>query len=74
MGRGVAQNNINLSILKNIEITIPEKKIQTAITKRLKSLDRMITLSNIQLRKLDELIKSRFVEMFGDIVPCGKWK
>lgn len=67
MGRGVAQNNINLSILKNIEIIVPEKKIQTDITKRLETLDRMITLSNLHLIKLDELVKSRFVEMFGDI-------
>ena len=72
MGRGVAQNNINLSILKNIEIIIPEKKIQTDITKRLETLDYMIALSNIHLRKLDELIKSRFVEMFGDVVHNTK--
>ena len=40
---------------------------QINIAEQLKKVDKMITLRKQQLAKLDELVKSRFIEMFGDL-------
>ena len=71
IGRGVAQNNINMSILKNMLIPIPTKEEQISIVKELESVSELITARREQLAKLDELVKSRFVEMFGDYIKEG---
>lgn len=68
IGRGVAQNNINLSILKNFEIRIPELQEQRKIVNSLNMINEIINKRKQQLKKLDELVKSRFIEMFGDLV------
>ena len=39
---------------------------QTVIVAQLEGIERMITLRKQQLSKLDELVKSRFIELFGD--------
>ena len=67
IGRGVAQNNINMSILKNIEIPLPPLETQKQIAANLDKVTHTIDLCNAILEKLDLLVKSRFVEMFGDI-------
>ena len=64
--RGVAQNNINLGILKNIEIKIPDKMEQINIAKILANIEKVIDKKNKQLKELNTIIKSQFVEMFGD--------
>ena len=50
------------------EIDIPEYSVQEqiAIVDQLVSIDSLIALRKQQLLKLDELVKSRFIEMFGD--------
>ncbi len=68
IGRGVAQNNINMTILKNIEIPLPPLEEQEKIAMVLDKVSELIEKREQQLAKLDELIKSRFVEMFGDPV------
>jgi len=65
--RGVAQNNINLTYLKNIEVPIVENSIQQEICNNLTKINQIITLRNQQLIELSNLVKSRFNEMFGDI-------
>ena len=65
--RGVAQNNINLGILKNIEIKIPDKMEQINIAKILANIEKIIDKKKKQLKELNTIIKSQFVEMFGDI-------
>ena len=64
--RGVAQNNINLTYLKNIEVPIVENSIQQEICNNLTKINQIITLRNQQLIELSNLVKSRFNEMFGD--------
>ena len=64
--RGVAQNNINLTYLKNIEVPIVENSIQQKICNNLTKINQIITLRNQQLIELSNLVKSRFNEMFGD--------
>jgi type I restriction enzyme S subunit len=75
LGRGVAQNNINLSILRNFEVPIPALSTQKQIVDVLDKAEKIIEARQQQLQKLDELVKARFVEMFGDCVLNSKgWK
>lgn len=66
-GRGVAQNNINLTILRGMEIPVPAIDEQRIIVEQLEMVAAQIKQAETQLAKLDSLVKSRFVEMFGDI-------
>ena len=66
IGRGVAQNNINMSILRNIDIPLPPIDIQRKIVSNLDKVTHIMDLCNTILEKLDLLVKSQFVEMFGD--------
>ena len=66
LGRGVAQNNINLSILRNFEVPIPALSMQKQIVDVLDKAEKIIEAHQQQLQKLDELVKARFVELFGD--------
>lgn len=68
VGRGVAQNNINLRILRNVNIVLPSLERQNEIVRRLSDVESMLSLRQRQAEKLDELVKARFVEMFGDPV------
>lgn len=68
MGRGVAQNNINLTILKNIEIPLPSLTKQKEIAKTLDKAKELIDLRKESINKLNELSKSIFIDMFGDPV------
>lgn len=73
MGRGVAQNNINMKMLKEFEIPLPPMEEQRRISALLDKVSDLIAKRRAQLDKLDLLVKSRFVEMFGDPVinPYG---
>lgn len=66
-GRGAAQNNINLTILRNMEVPVPELNTQREIALAFELIDREIKNNERQISQLDSLVKSRFVEMFGDI-------
>lgn len=65
IGRGVAQNNINMTILRNFEIPLPSLEEQRKIAAVLDKVSDLIAKRRTQLDKLDELVKSRFIEMFG---------
>ena len=73
--RGVAQNNINLTYLKNIEVPIVEIAHQQEICDNLSTINQIIAQRNKQLIELSNLVKSRFNEMFGDVILNDKeWK
>ena len=75
IGRGVAQNNINLTTLKNFEIPLIDVDKQLNIVEILEKVERMICLKEKEIDDLDLLIKARFVEMFGDpATPGDKFK
>ncbi|MGN0011945.1 MAG: restriction endonuclease subunit S [Candidatus Bruticola sp.] len=67
IGRGVAQNNINLSILKNFEIQCLNLQEQKSIVEALDKVSEIISLRKQQLTKLDELVKSREVEQNSEV-------
>lgn len=67
-GRGAAQSNINLTILRNMEIIIPDIETQKSLIRQFNVIEKQKILAQKQLTKLDQLIKSRFVEMFGEEV------
>ena len=67
IGRGVAQNNINLTTLKNFEIPLIDVDKQLNIVEILEKVERMICLKEKEIDDLDLLIKARFIEMFGDL-------
>ena len=66
--RGVAQNNINLTYLKNIEVPIVEIAHQQEICDNLSTINQIIAQRNKQLIELSNLVKSRFNDLFGDPV------
>ena len=71
---GGAQKHISQGYVKNIEVPLGSIEEQKTITKLLESVDTTIALRQQELQLLDDLIKARFVEMFGDCtesVPAG---
>ena len=52
--------------LLNIEIIVPDISIQKDIVSQLDKVQSVISFRKQQLSKLDELVKSRFIELFGD--------
>ena len=66
LGRGATFKEISKSIVESIEIPLPEVNQQKEIAEKFKKLEQLISLRKQQLAKLDELVKARFVEMFGD--------
>ena len=72
IGRGVAQNNINLSILKAFTFPLPPLETQKQIAKQLNKCTTLLANHKRMLEKYDTLIKSRFIEMFGDPLENNK--
>ena len=66
LGRGATFKEISKKIVSDIEINVPEISQQLAAVDALERVSEIIRLRKNQLQKLDELIKARFVEMFGD--------
>lgn len=66
LGRGATFKEISKKIVEDIEILLPDIKEQKHIATVLGCIDRVISLRQQQLAKLDELVKARFVETFGD--------
>lgn len=71
--RGVAQKGIYLKQLSNLSIILPPLDEQRKIAAVLDKVSDLIAKRRQQLDKLDELIKARFVEMFGDEHHLDDW-
>ncbi|MCD7837422.1 MAG: restriction endonuclease subunit S, partial [Clostridiales bacterium] len=57
---------LNKATLQNVEITVPSLEVQRNVIEKLDKVSKVIALQEQQLATLDELVKARFVEMFGD--------
>ena len=64
--KGIAQKNMSTEWLKDYEIPLPSVQKQREIVSLLKQLSMIIKNKIEQIQQLDDLIKARFVEMFGD--------
>ena len=73
LGRGATFKEISKEIVANIEIPLPPIERQIAIAEKIEKISALIALRKEQLAKLDELVKSRFIELFGDPItnPMG---
>lgn len=71
---GAKMPRANSSDLKSVEIECPTLENQRHITSEFDRIISIVRLRQQQLAKLDELVKARFVEMFGDPVQNSlKW-
>ena len=66
LGRGATFKEISKSIVEEIEIPLPSLDEQRRIAAILDKVADLINKRRAQLDKLDLLVKSRFMEMFGD--------
>ena len=72
-GRGVAQANINASVLKATELPVPPLAEQRQIAAILDAADALRARRSETIAQLDTLLQSTFLDMFGDPVtnPMG---
>ena len=66
MTGSAGQKRVPKTFLENYVVNLPEIDTQKNESKILRKVDDLISLRKQQLAKLDELVKARFVEMFGD--------
>ena len=64
--QGVAQLNLSLKDINEISIPLPSKDKQIELAELFDKVVGVISKRNKELSALDDLIKARFVEMFGD--------
>lgn len=64
---GSAQLNFGPSHLKKIKINMPSLKAQQDVVKELDEIQEVIDIREKQREELDKLIKSQFIEMFGNV-------
>ena len=67
MFRGAGIKHLNKRELFQMNINLIDKKEQIIIVKNLDRINEIIALKKKQLEELNTIIKSQFVEMFGDI-------
>ena len=63
---GATRQKLNQADMRKMEIPLPSLDEQRRIAAVLDKVSDLIAKRREQLRKLDELVKARFVEMFGD--------
>lgn len=72
--RGATIKGIKIDVVANIDVPEIDYATQRKVAATLNKIDTLIVFRKQQLEKLDELVKARFVEMFGDInVNNKKW-
>ena len=65
--KGAGLKHISKQYILNISFSLPEINEQCRIAAVLDKISNLITKRRQQLDKLDEMVKARFVEMFGDL-------
>lgn len=63
----VTVKHLSAKELNKLELDIPEYEIQVKIAEILQKIECILDNRNSELEHFDDLIKSRFVEMFGDL-------
>ena len=70
--KSVNQASFTVTALKKLEIKIPQMVEQKRIIDIMSRLDNIIQYRKDQLEKLDLFVKSRFIELFGDVEESSK--
>lgn len=65
---GATMHHLTKPVFDGLPFYLPPKEEQKRIAVQLNAITHLISLRQRQAEKLDELVKARFVEMFGD--PC----
>lgn len=65
---GGVVNNLNSEMVRNVSVPVPSKEEQSEIADLLDRLKVVLDRRKQELQLLDDLIKARFVELFGDPV------
>ena len=73
--KGAGLKHISKEYILDLSIELPSSTVQQELLQKASSIESMVAKRKEQLAKLDQLVKSRFIEMFGDPVlnPQG-WK
>jgi len=70
--KSVNQASFTVSALKELDFPVITLEKQSKIANDFDKINNLIDLHKQQLSKLDELVKSRFVELFGDVITNSK--
>ncbi|HET4856966.1 TPA: restriction endonuclease subunit S, partial [Streptococcus pneumoniae] len=71
----VTVKHLSVAKIKDISFVLPNKLEQKLIAKKLNTISQIYDFRKIQSEKFNELVKSRFNEMFGDVILNEKeWK
>lgn len=70
---GTTRKRISRKNLENIVVPQYPKKEQDIIVNKLDMITNLISLRKQQLKNFDMLVKSRFIEMFGDLINEPKY-
>ena len=62
----VTVKHLSAKELNQLELVVPDHATQENISDSLTTVENIIAFRQQQLQKLDELVKARFIEMFGD--------
>lgn len=73
LNNGSSQPNLSAASIKSIEISVPDMKKQNEIINKLLVTKELIDKQMEELELLNELVRARFVEMFGDPVHSEKY-
>ena len=73
VNKAVMGLTLNKATLSEKEINIPNIEIQKKCAGNLDKIDRIIDLKKQQLDQLDLLVRSLFIEMFGDTITNDKY-
>ena len=63
---GIAQKNLSTEWLKDYMIAVPAIEVQNKIANELEQIQKIIKIKKQQLLEQTKIVKSQFVEMFGD--------
>lgn len=70
--KGIAQKNMSMTFLENVEIPMFDMQTQLKIVEILDNAQSLIDKRKEQIELLDELIQSIFYDMFGDPISNSK--
>ena len=71
--KSVNQASFNVAALKELTFPISSMEVQQTVADILDKANELIALRKEQLAKLDELVKARFIELFGTETEFDRW-